>query len=263
MAESHEKADCDSHVLALRACHATVVAAAGGRVCCAAASDGATPPAGGKVVHFIRHGEGTHNVAQREHRSDPTWDGASEPYTLDTDPAWRYLDAELNEKGRGQAAALQERTAALSPELLVVSPMRRATQTALAAFDAHVRRGALRPLAQELCHERAGKHTCDKRLPRAELAALYPSVDYSLLQDEDDPYWGDGRTRESVPDLAARAGQFVSWLMARPERRVAVACHSAILLAIFNAVLECEVEATSVWFGTGELRTVVLTPAAL
>ena len=47
-------------------------------------------------------------------------------------------------------------------------------------------------MAHELCHERAGKHTCDKRLPLTELAAAYPTVDYSLIEAEQDPYWHDG-----------------------------------------------------------------------
>ena len=40
---------------------------------------------------------------------------------------------------------------------------------------------------------------------------------------------------------------------------MAVAAHSAILLALFNAVFECDDDATRQWFGTGEMRTVLLT----
>ena len=82
-----------------------------------------------QLVHFIRHGEGAHNVAQREWRADPQWDGSSEPYTLDTDPDYRFHDAVLTPTGEAQARELQARTQALAPELLVVSPMRRAVQT--------------------------------------------------------------------------------------------------------------------------------------
>ena len=156
-------------------------------------------------------GEGVHNVAQREWRAKADWDGTTEPYTLDTDPNLFYIDAELNDKGRGQATALQSRTAALRPAVLVVSPMRRATATGLLAFEAHVQRRALPVLAHELCHERAGRHTCDKRLDRTALAAAYPLVDYEqldpakahrLVPSEADPYWGDGLTREPWEDLA-------------------------------------------------------------
>ena len=80
----------------------------------------ATPPPGAKLVHFIRHGEGHHNVAQREWRADPAWDGKTEPYTLETDPDMKYVDAELNDKGRGQAQDLTSRTEpTLRPQLMV------------------------------------------------------------------------------------------------------------------------------------------------
>ena len=108
-------------------------------------------------------------MAQREWRANPEWDGSSEPYTLDTDPQLGFVDAELNDKGKGQATDLQPRTAALAPALLVVTPMRRATLTGLLAFAPHVERGALPVIAHELCHERAGRHTCDKRLSRSEV----------------------------------------------------------------------------------------------
>lgn len=141
--------------------------------------------------------------------------------------------------------------------------MRRATLTGLLAFETHVAAssGALPVLANELCHERAGKHTCDKRLPRTVLGALYPAVDYSQIEAEDDPYWGDGLTREPWLGVATRAAQLAEWLVARPEVRLALAAHSAFLLAMFNAVLECDEEETRHWFATGEMRSVLLTPA--
>jgi len=202
-------------------------------------------------------------VAQREWRSKASWDGKTEPYTLDTDPEMHYADALLNDKGKGQAIDLQKLTEPdLAPELLVVSPMRRATQTGLLAFEPHIKRGKLPVLANELCHERAGKHTCDKRLSKTELAAMYPQVDYGLITDEEDPFWGDGLTREEWSALGQRAGKFVSWLLARPETHVAVAAHSAFLLATFNAVFICDDEETRSWFGTGEMRSVLIKPVA-
>lgn len=250
--EAHEKKDVDENVATLRACAPDVLASMGGVKirCVKLASPPADVPSGSKLVHFIRHGEGFHNVAQREWRADPLWDGKSEPYTIDTDPDGRYVDAELNGKGKGQATDLQQLTAGLKPELLVVSPMRRATLTGLLAFEAHIACGELPVLANELCHERAGRHTCDRRLPLAELTAAFPAVDYAAIQSEEDPYWGDGTTREPWKDLGVRAGAFATWLFERPESHVAVAAHSAFLLATFNAVLDCDGDETSQWFGT-------------
>ena len=267
--EAHQQVEVDSSLQILRAL-APVLRTGRRAVKVRLAADDATVPAGAKKVHFIRHGEGFHNVAQREWRERPDYDGKSEPYTLDNDPSGRYTDALLTQAGVSQARALQTRTQALAPQLLVVSPLRRATQTGLLAFEPHVTSGRLPVLAHELAHERGGRHTCDKRLSRTALAAAYPKVSYALLESEEDPLWGDGVTRESWEALARRGVGFVDWLLARPETHVAVAAHSAFLLALFNAALEAQEDADEedadevgvrAWFGTGEMRTVLLTPS--
>jgi len=114
-------------------------------------------------------------------------------------------------------------------------------------------------LATELCHEIGGKHTCDKRSATSVLRGEYAIVDYSLVEAEEDPFWGDGVTREPLVDLGRRAGQFAEWLHRRPEKQIVIASHSAFLLAIFNAVFATEEETAHTWFGTGEMRAVVLT----
>ena len=87
-------------------------------------------------------------MAQREWRADAAWDGASEPYTPDNDPDLKYVDAELTDKGEGEARALLEHTEPhLKPQLLIVSPLRRATLTGLLAFEPHVKRGELSVIA--------------------------------------------------------------------------------------------------------------------
>lgn len=220
---------------------------------------------GHKRVTFIRHGEGYHNVAQRE------WKAAGnegEPYTLETDPEMKYLDPKLTEVGVKEAMDLQAAGAQLCSDasgqpvqLIVTSTMRRATQTALIAFDSAVSEG-VPVLATDMCHEIAGKHTCDKRLDILSLSQQFPDVVYyaKLAGGEEDPYWGDGYTREELSDVAARAGDFVDWLMKRPETSVVVASHSTWLLALFNSALDVEHEGSRTWFNTGEMRTMVLAP---
>ena len=65
-------------------------------------------------------------------------------------------------------------------------------------------------------------------------------------------------TREPWEDVAKRAAGFALWLRERPEQHLAVASHSAFLLTLFNAVLATETEDARRWFGTGEMRTVLL-----
>eukprot|EP00037_Helgoeca_nana_P001661 m.28440 g.28440 ORF g.28440 m.28440 type:complete len:293 (+) comp12019_c0_seq1:313-1191(+) len=115
--------------------------------------------------------------------------------TLETDPDFKLIDPKLTPLGESEAVALRPRANKLSPEVMVVSPMRRATQTGLLAFDQHVVAGRLSVVACELAHEISGKHTCDKRLPVATLKATFPMVDYDGIVSEDDPFWGDGMVR--------------------------------------------------------------------
>mmetsp|Transcript_6569 Transcript_6569/g.18433 ORF Transcript_6569/g.18433 Transcript_6569/m.18433 type:complete len:278 (-) Transcript_6569:205-1038(-) len=257
--EGHQVSEVNRDIATLRASAPLVQAAMSLQVRALPAADDAAildSDAGvtKKIISFIRHGEGDHNVAQRLWRARPDWDGVSEPYTPANDPDNRYLDPSLTDKGRQQARDLRPRTAVMMKtpvELMVVSPMRRATQTALIAFEPHLGEG-LKVLAHELCHERAGAHTCDKRVGKTSLAAEFPGVDYSLIGEED-PYWSSGRETES--EVSTRAGQFLEWLATRPEKRIVVASHSAWLLATFNAAMDAT-DAESQWFGTGEMRTV-------
>lgn len=230
--------------------------------------EAALPPPGWKRVSFIRHGEGHHNLAQAQwHRAGKP----GEPYTMDNDPEFRLMDPELTTLGQDQAVELRSRAANLEDvELIVVSPMRRAIQTALLGFHTAIAAG-VPVIAQELCHEIAGKHTCDKRKSVSELTAEFSKVDFSSLADQEDPYWGDGNVREDLESIANRGADFVKWILRRPETCIVVATHSTWLLSLMNAVLEIVPEprdedpATSVanlqtWFATGEMRTVLLAP---
>jgi hypothetical protein len=55
-----------------------------------------------KKVHFIRHGQGYHNVAQAEWRASGK---SGEPYTLATDPTFGFGDAMLTPVGATRDAA--------------------------------------------------------------------------------------------------------------------------------------------------------------
>lgn len=192
-----------------------------------------------KLVHLVRHGEGYHNVAQREWRDAGK---PGEPYTLDNDPEEKLRDPELTDLGQIQASQLP----ALKPDLILVSPMRRATQTAL-QYDGPV-------LALEDLHETGGRHTCDRRLNRTALRSQFPRVDYSLITEEDDPLWHDTQ-RETKASIATRAANFLSFLRQRPENNVLVATHSGFLLTLLNAVLIVDDPDASLWFATGECRS--------
>lgn len=74
----------------------------------------------------------------------------------------------------------------------------------------------------ELCHERAGRHTCDRRLAKAELSAKFPAVDYAAIKSEENLYWGDGTAREPWKDLGVRAGVVLTTQHSRGDRKSVV-----------------------------------------
>eukprot|EP00924_Labyrinthula_sp_SR-Ha-C_P003361 maker-scaffold_15-snap-gene-7.41-mRNA-1 protein AED:0.01 eAED:0.01 QI:69/0.75/0.8/1/0.75/0.6/5/110/265 len=211
-----------------------------------------------KVIHFIRHGQGFHNVAQKEWKERADYDGNSEPYSSDRDLEFKFLDPSLTKQGESEAALLQPILENLSPEVVITST--RAIQTGLIAFQ----NKQLPFVASELCHEIGGLHTCDKRKDLNDLKSEYPNVDFSTVKDEVDPLWLDGKTRETRIQVATRASKFLEFLKNREEKEIAVTSHSTLLLSLFNSVLwfeECsdeEKEQAYLWFGTGELRSVLI-----
>lgn len=193
------------------------------------------------------------------------------PYLL---PALR--DPPLTALGLEDAKRLRPLAAKLTPQLLVVSPLRRATETILVGFDAAIQEAhgihrsgdspivhtptVLPIVATELCREQIGVHVCDQRFPVKGLQAEFPMVDYSqVVNQNEDELWQATR-RETYPEMAYRAYAFLEWLRARPETNIVVGTHSAFLMCLYNVVLDCGTdEELKTFFATGEMRSTVLT----
>jgi broad specificity phosphatase PhoE len=195
-----------------------------------------------KLIHWQRHGQGTHNLAAEKHGREVYKDEA-------------LADARLTTLGREQAKAQQGTTTAFEEvELVICSPLSRATETALISW-AHLVDKRVPFLAVEHCREQIGLNLCDRRRSISELRGDYPTVDYGFLESEDDVLWT--LERETKLTMAHRGEKMLDWLQSRPEDTVAVVCHSAFLLALCNVVLEPlpGEEVLSNWFETGEIRT--------
>ncbi len=245
-----------------------------------------------KLIHFQRHGQGTHNQLYKE------WtDRTGIPIDLsETNPELNPLllpdiiDAPLTDKGRNQCKEQRvDKSEYLGGvELIIVSPLVRALETACITFDDHLPSsnkrddGGVRWIAHEGIREELGLLLCNQRRPLKETQLEFPHVDFSLLaldgsKSDEDLYWKQHseRTatnntegtpqRESMEDMSHRAYDFlVEYLFRRPEREIAVVGHSAWLLAMTNAVLEFEegsddVEEFGTMFGQAELRSAALT----
>jgi broad specificity phosphatase PhoE len=158
-------------------------------------------------------------------------------------------------------------TVDLAVKLVVASPLRRALETALLAFEPAPGLGVL---ALESLREQHGMHKCDQRRDTAAIAAQFgPRVRGLEELAPTDALWSE--QREPKAAVGERCDGFLRWLQARPETEVAVVSHHHLLLLMFHAVLDCggdetaaagggEVEAAALLkpFSTGELRTVRL-----
>eukprot|EP00746_Dinoflagellata_sp_MGD_P054572 gnl/MRDRNA2_/MRDRNA2_238843_c0_seq1.p1 gnl/MRDRNA2_/MRDRNA2_238843_c0~~gnl/MRDRNA2_/MRDRNA2_238843_c0_seq1.p1 ORF type:complete len:348 (+),score=58.52 gnl/MRDRNA2_/MRDRNA2_238843_c0_seq1:3-1046(+) len=221
---------------------------------------GSKVPAGQKLVHLIRHGQGFHNLLA------DIWRAFGRKQTQQDNPYNRkeVLDPPLTGIGRHQAKELQQTTQGLhSLELVVVSPIRRAVETALIAFN-HLVRGAPKGKQSKVlflgnadCAERRHATVSDKRRPMSEIYAEFPMVDWSLITDEDDPLYSD-TVPETWRQCSDRGFKFLLWLRDRPETEIAVATHSAWLFVLLNTAIECTDPKLADWFLTGELRSMVL-----
>eukprot|EP00242_Pyramimonas_sp_CCMP2087_P006594 CAMPEP_0198212158 /NCGR_PEP_ID=MMETSP1445-20131203/25554_1 /TAXON_ID=36898 /ORGANISM="Pyramimonas sp., Strain CCMP2087" /LENGTH=264 /DNA_ID=CAMNT_0043886547 /DNA_START=205 /DNA_END=999 /DNA_ORIENTATION=+ len=180
-----------------------------------------------KVVHFVRHGQGTHNV-EGDYRSMQHFDAALTPYGIE------------------QCEALAVKTSLLSKvDLLVTSPLTRCIQTASIGFPKQQQAGV--PfIALESVRETVN-FSCDRRRSIREVAKNFPTVDFSQTEDDEDSVWGKyeklfgdqeayDKERESDDHLAVaeRARTFFAWFGDRAEQEVLVSTHSAFLHHLFN-----------------------------
>mmetsp|Transcript_24616 Transcript_24616/g.59881 ORF Transcript_24616/g.59881 Transcript_24616/m.59881 type:complete len:267 (-) Transcript_24616:259-1059(-) len=216
----------------------------------------AAPPtlsAGSKVVHFVRHGQGYHNLWAEQSGvrcNCIAGEFAACPYNRPD-----LVDAALTDMGISQATKLSE--ADLDPhypELVVVSPLRRAMQTATYAFPPSP---SVPFVALEDLREHIGVHVCDKRFSVTEHKENFPHVSFDELEDDHDAMHSETE-RETRASMAQRAYNSLQWVAGRPEKSIAVVCHSGILGSIMNSVMECEESKLGEVFKTGEMRSMVV-----
>ncbi|HVO03955.1 MAG TPA: histidine phosphatase family protein [Candidatus Cybelea sp.] len=174
------------------------------------------------TIHLIRHGQSTFNAHYEATGEDPM-----------------HFDARLTELGHRQVAAARERMASDAYDVVLVSPLTRAIQTATGIFGDRVRY-EITPL-----HREWQISSCDIGRGVAELRTDFPDLDFDGL---DDPFWrhdlpiGDlGFPQESLEDLAARVSAFKAMMASRPEPRIAVVGHGDFFRRLIGRQLEnCE-----------------------
>lgn len=220
-----------------------------------------------KLIHFVRHGQGYHNLLGEVCRQNGAEFSETGDYELAIAEKCPYMlpgiqDPPLTAIGRKDATFLRNIAPLLHVELLVSSLLRRATETILIGFKNCVSNGV--PIvAHEGCREQCGVFLCDRRSHVSDYTEdpRYGAVDYTLLGSDEDSMWKPTR-RETMLEMTQRAESFLLWLRNRPEREIVVGTHSAWLMAVFNIILQYDQSvnldyATSM-FETGEMRSLVL-----
>ncbi|OMP06685.1 Histidine phosphatase superfamily, clade-1 [Corchorus capsularis] len=117
-------------------------------------------------------------------------------------------------------------------------------------------------MAVELCRDRLGVRPCDMRRRVSECQALFPCIDFSMMDGEDDSMWNPD-VREPEEEISARMSQFMKWLWTRPEQEIAIVSHGIILQHILYVLRLSHLEphdrsALCQRFGNCELRSVVI-----
>eukprot|EP00980_Cylindrotheca_fusiformis_P001715 scaffold388_cov114-Cylindrotheca_fusiformis.AAC.24 len=190
-----------------------------------------------KVIHIVRHAQGTHNVLDN-------YDDAANH------------DARLTPKGIQQCQELAQHVKESMPELVgnsaeigvITSPLTRCVQTTLLSFpwlaEAEATTSDVPILAHESFRETVN-YICDRRRPISRIAQEFPRVDFSLCDQDHDFIWDEYRSRLSddwdqhmesaeLNAVADRAVEAFRLLQERPQHHLIVCSHSAFLRCIFN-----------------------------
>ncbi|KAK8469060.1 hypothetical protein PHAVU_006G199001 [Phaseolus vulgaris] len=116
-------------------------------------------------------------------------------------------------------------------------------------------------VAVELCRERLGVHPCDKRRSISEYRSLFPAIDFSQIDSNEDTWWKTD-VRETEEELAARGLKFMNWLGTRKEKEIAIVTHRSFLFhtlcAFGNYSHHLEKKELSKPFANCELRSMVI-----
>ena len=171
----------------------------------------------------IRHGESTFNAAHRETGVDPG-----------------HRDARLTPRGQAQARDARDSLKRIPFELVVVSPLTRAIETAAILFGEHPSRPRI---LVEVLHRECQESSCDVGRAASEIAAEFPHLDVGHLPEV---WWHADEGCAMVGDLPveprplfdARVAAFRDWLRARPETTIAVVGHGTFFYHLTGAWLD-------------------------
>jgi len=223
-----------------------------------------------KILILIRHGEAKHNTFEREYAQSK-----GVPREKANDDENYPVDPMLTGKGCGQMLNVSRRTATffnkttgLQPNLVVVSPLRRAIQSAIISFPTYTPQASLLNTPSWVCHpscmELANGNKSEFVSSVKDLKEIFPGIDFSHFEDclidgNVDELNGKAKVPlfESKLDLMGRTDEFLSWIKEREERVIVVSSHATWLQSLCAFSLQYEpVSRGLAMFKKGELRSV-------
>ncbi|KAL7445598.1 hypothetical protein ACHAXH_007752 [Discostella pseudostelligera] len=228
-----------------------------------------------KILILMRHGEAKHNVFEREYarKHGASMMDANDDEAYPVDPMLTGKRSH-HQQGCGQMLSVSRRTATffnketgLQPDLVVVSPLRRAIQSAMISFPTYTAHTSLLNtpwICHPTCMEQANGNKSEFVSSSNELKELFPGVDYSLFEKSlanGSVSELNGREKvsllESKMDLMARTDEFVRWIKERDERVIVVSSHATWLHSLCAFSLQYEPESKGLeMFKKGEMRSV-------
>ena len=164
----------------------------------------------------IRHGEATHNVLFKKVGMSTFFDE-------------NYYDTELTQNGFNQAQELGNKwTDKNKMDLVIVSPLSRTLQTAVNIFkNMNVKIIALDCLKEYP----QGLHTCNRRKNKSDLINLFPTIDFTNLDSNEDLMWSDCES-ETIDELLQRMNKMYDFIEKTNYKNIALVGHNSFISMI-------------------------------
>lgn len=166
-----------------------------------------------RIIYIIRHGQALHNVANHCNDRDP----------------------KLTPLGEHQAKQVQ---LPIKPDLIVISPLTRAVQTAALAFPSLY---YLFHLNDNLQEKEAGTLPCDTGREKEDLYMDFPYLDKMIFDSLQKNWYNPSNL------VQQRVVVFKDWLKTRSEKVIAIVAHDGVFQEMCGKVLS-----------NGEVQQVVL-----
>ena len=166
-----------------------------------------------KNIYFIRHGLAQHNTQFKLHGKGTFYNPL-------------YYDTKLIEEGHRQATNLGKTWNEIrNIELVLTSPLMRCLQTTDNIF-----KGIDVPIvAIDIIKEfPQGLQTCNRRSDIDSLKPMFPKIDFSFIEHNEDILWNPQR-EETLDELNLRIDALNHFLNGRDEKNIAIVSHSSFI----------------------------------